>query len=192
MSGTEGTAIKTEEASRTNDVLKISEDFKKQIKTLPLGQRGQALAIFNIFQKCAKLQHCVDTECEDNEKICLQKESESIVHCDQIIGGERKANESELETLKEFLTNDQTPSDSDNDQKCLEAFWYKCMAHKKMDIAPQDVPILQHLTRIERFSQNGNDAKHVPQKFSLTNKIRLPLQKPSPSDKQAGSPVQKP
>jgi excinuclease UvrABC nuclease subunit len=165
MSGTEGKDIKTEEASRINNVLKISEDFKKLIKTLPLGQRGQALGIFNIFQKCAKLQHCNDTECEDNEKTCLQTESESIGQCDQIIGGERKANESEMATLKEFLTNDQKPSDSDNDQKCLEAFWYKCMAHKKMDIAPQDVPILQHLTRIERFSQTGKDSQDVLQKI---------------------------
>ena len=174
------------EQTPSNDVHQIMEEFKTQIKNVPVNQRGKALAIFNILQKYVNLDDCGHAESREIDQVQLGKEAAHASEADQIINGERKANESELETLKEFLGENETPTEEDNVQASLEEFWLRCLRNKGLEIEEQDEPILKNLIRVERFREyiksQGKflEPTNVPNLISIIKNIQTTANEAKP------------
>ena len=89
----------------SNENSQILSDLKKLLPSVPVAQRGQALAIYNIMKKYCECDDASDVICKDNLKIFEDAELEITGEADAIIEGSRKCNEGELEATKEFLND---------------------------------------------------------------------------------------
>jgi len=150
-----------------NENKTILESFKNKIKEVPLAQRGQALAIYNILQKFCKFDDESDTVCKQNFKIFEEAQIQITTQSDMVIEGQRKVNEDELPAIQEFLNEGEELKDEANDGERIPDYWLQCFKNKKLMISELDEPILKNITHLD-IQGTGDDPEDKDKKKSTS------------------------
>jgi hypothetical protein len=92
----------------------------EMLPTVPLKQRGKALAIYNIIKSRRKAED-VSYLIKKVNRIDTEKQIDLIsAEIDAIIEGARPCTESELKATKDFLAEDEQIKPEDNDGKPID------------------------------------------------------------------------
>jgi nucleosome assembly protein 1-like 1 len=154
------------EQQENNDNIAIMADFKKLLPTVPLQQRGKALALYNIMKNWCKADDASDVICENHMEEFSKAELLITADSDAIIEGARPCTESELEATKDFLGEDEQIKPEDNDGKPIDAYWLTCFKNKKLPVEEHDEPLLKNLYKldvIEKADEAKPDAETAPE-----------------------------
>ena len=147
------------EQQENNDNIAIMADFKKLLPTVPLQQRGKALALYNIMKNWCKADDASDVICEVNMAEFAEAELKITAESDAIIEGARPCTESELEATKDFLGEDEQIKPEDNDGKPIDGYWLTCFKNKKLPVEEHDEPLLKNLYKLDVIEKASEEAK---------------------------------
>lgn len=151
-----------------NDNQVILDEFKKLLPTVPVNQRGMALAMYNMMKKFTTCDEASDKLCDGNMEDFSAAELEITGKADGIIEGSRPCSEDELETCKEFLNEDEVMKPEDNDGKIISGYWLTCMKNKKLDITEADEPLLKNLYKLDVIECNDKAEKEKKAEEAVT------------------------
>jgi len=112
-----------------------------------------------------------DDACKDNLKIFEDAQLKITTESDKIIEGDRKANDNELEQVKEFLNEGEEINDADNDSQAIPDYWLKCFQHKNIYISEEDESILKNIKNLDIQTKN-DDANKVKESTTLILKFK--------------------
>jgi len=151
-----------------NENKTILESFKNKIKDVPLAQRGQALAIYNVLTKFCKFDDDSDNVCKGNFKVFETAQIEITTESDKIIEGGRTVNSDELLAVQEFLNEGEELKDEANDGERIPDYWLQCFKNKKLMTNEADEPILKHITHLDIQGTGDEEDKSSKKSTSLT------------------------
>lgn len=150
-----------------NENKTILDSFKSKLKDVPLAQRGQALAIYNILSKFCEFDDSSDKICKENFKVFEEAQITITTQSDMIIEGQRKVNDSELESVKEFLNDAEELKEEENDGARIPDYWLQCFKNKKLMINEADEAIMKNITHLDITGTGDDEEKSVKKSTSL-------------------------
>jgi len=151
-----------------NENKTILDSFKSKLKDVPLAQRGQALAIYNILSKFCEFDDSSDKVCKENFKVFEEAQITITTQSDMIIEGTRKVNDAELESAKEFMNEAEELKGEENDGTRIPDYWLQCFKNKKLMISEADEAIMKNITHLDVASSGDEEDKSVKKSTSLT------------------------
>jgi len=151
-----------------NENKTILDSFKSKLKDVPVAQRGQALAIYNILAKFCEFDDSSDKVCKENFKVFEEAQITITTQSDMIIEGQRKVNDAELESVKEFLNDAEELKEDGNDGACIPGYWLQCFKNKKLMVSEADEAIMKNITHLDVASSGDELDKSIKKSTSLT------------------------
>lgn len=133
---------------KSKDV-KILEEMKNHIKTLPLDERIPAVAIYRVTEKYFQALAVEEAE-EDKMNEEYSKAEEAITKQNaEIINGTRACTEEELANLKTFLKEGENIDVSTaNVAKPIDQYWFTVLKNADLYMGDADHEALKSLTAI--------------------------------------------
>lgn len=143
------------------DLSKIREALKEKIKSLPVGQRRQAVKLYNIFTQIAEVKEHEDKETDAVYQAYDKRLFDLTTQMDEIIEGKRNTTAAEFEFWKQSIDANFVQPAEPAPLEHLPHYWKKYIFNNNIYTGEHDEKLLNALTNISTSSEEVKEGDKV-------------------------------